>query len=268
MSDRSAMGTAVVTGASAGIGRVYAERLAERGYDLALVARRADLLETVASSLRSAYGVQVTAIVADLTDPAGLARVAEMISADPAITMLVNNAGTSTMSSVELATAAANDAMTDLNITALIRLTLAVLSGFKARDRGTIINIGSVLGFQSLPVSTVYSGTKGYVLNFSRGLQGELAGTGVRVQLVLPAAIATDIWDASGVPLASLDPAIVMTADDMVDAALAGLDLDESVTLPSVEDAAQLLAAYDDARNALLSAAQSGAPASRYRKAG
>jgi short-subunit dehydrogenase len=154
--------------------------------------------------------------------------------------------------------------MTNLNITALVRLTLAVLPGFKKRDRGTVINIGSVLGFHWLPVSPLYSGTKGYVLNFTRGLQDELAVSGVVIQLVLPSATATDLWGISGVPLAALDPAIVMTVDNMVDAALAGLDLGERITLPSVEDAGNLLAAYDSARTALLSASRTGKTASRY----
>ena len=260
-------GKAVITGASAGIGKAYAERLAQRGYDLLLVARRAKLLEDVASSLRSAHGVKVSTIIADLGDPKALDGVATTIASDDSITMLVNNAGTSSMSAVGNATTAGTDAMTDLNITALVRLTLAVLPGFKARNKGTIINLGSILGFHSLPVSAIYSGTKGYVLNFTRGLQDELADTGVFVQLVLPAATATDLWDISGVPLSALDPATVMTVDDMVDAALTGLDLGEAITLPSVENAKELLDAYDAARMTLLAAGQTSKPASRYRLA-
>jgi short-subunit dehydrogenase len=260
-------GYAVVTGASAGIGKTYADRLAQRGYNLILVARRGELLEKVAASLRGKHKVEVETIVADLGKPLDLARVAIQISADSRVTMLVNNAGTSTMTAVGKTLSTAADAMTDLNVTALVRLTLAILPGFKARNSGTIINIGSVLGFHSLPISTIYSGTKGYVLNFTRGLQDEVAGTGVAVQLVLPAATATDLWDISGVPLSALDPATVMTVDDMVDAALAGLDLGETITLPSVENASQLLAAYDAARMTLLGAAQTGKAASRYRVA-
>ncbi|HTF65463.1 MAG TPA: SDR family NAD(P)-dependent oxidoreductase [Edaphobacter sp.] len=154
-------------------------------------------------------------------------------------------------------------AMIGVNITALTQLTVAVLPGFKKRNAGTIINMGSVLGFQSLPISSIYSGTKGFVLNFTRGLQDELAKTNIVVQLVAPAAIATDIWEISGVPLSKLDPATVMKAEDAVDAALAGLDLGERVTLPSVEDL-QLLANYDTARLALLGSSQSSKPATRY----
>jgi uncharacterized protein len=258
------LGTAAVTGASAGIGKTYADRLAKRGYDLILIARRVEKLAQYAVELRTKYGVSVDILGADLSSDKELERVAAIISADDELTMLVNNAGTATMSPVGRTAANAANAMTNLNITALVRLTLAVLPGFKKRDRGTVINIGSVLGFHWLPVSTMYSGTKGYVLNFTRGLQDELAGTSVVIQLVLPPATATDLWDISGVPLATLDPAIVMTVDNMVDAALAGMDLGERITLPSVENASNLLAAYDSARTALLSASRTGKTASRY----
>lgn len=264
-SDSPSRGIAVITGASAGIGKVYADRLAARGYDLLLVARRADRLEALAETLREAHGVAVETIAADLSIPDELERVAHRIETNDAVSLLVNNAGTSTLGPVSDTTLAAIDAMNTVNLTALVRLTAAALPGFKLRDAGTIINIGSVLGFKSLPISTVYSSTKAYVTFFTRGLQHELAGTNIRVQLVAPAATATDIWEISGVPLSNLDPATVMTVDTMVDAALAGLDLGEAVTLPSVENADALLAAFDDASLALLGSAQSGEPATRYR---
>jgi short-subunit dehydrogenase len=128
------------------------------------------------------------------------------------------------------------------------------------------INIGSVLGFFSLPISSIYSATKGYVLNFTLGLQDEFADTNVAIQLVLPAATATDLWEISGVPLTALNPDHVMSIENCVDAALAGLDLGEKVTMPSVEDKS-LLATYNAARIALFSASQSGKPASRYTSA-
>jgi len=258
------LGTAVVTGASAGIGAVYADRLGARGYDLILIARRGDKLEGVAKAIREKHAVSVETIVADLGSEKDLDRISTTIADDASITMLVNNAGTSKMASVAETGLAAANAMTDLNVTALVRLSLAALPGFKARDHGTIVNVGSILGFHSLPISSVYSATKGYVLNFTRGLQDEVAETGVRVQLVLPASTATDLWDIAGVPLSALDPATVMTIADCVDAALAGLDQGEAITLPSVEDAANLLTAYDTARMGLLGASQTGKPASRY----
>lgn len=263
MTPSTAPGTALVTGASAGIGKTYAQRLAARGLDLILVARRADRLEALAAELRARHGVRVDTLAADLAEPAGLERVARVVEQDERLTMLVNNAGVSTLAPVAATGLPALDAMTAVNVTALVRLSRAAVVAFKARDRGTLVNIGSVLGFHTLPVSAAYSGTKGYVLNFTRGLQDEVAGTGVVVQLVLPAATATDIWELSGVPVSSLDPAQVMSVDDLVDAALAGLDQGERITLPSVEDA-RLFADFEAARLKLMAAAQNGRPASRY----
>ena len=259
----SSRGTAVITGASAGLGKIYADRLARRGYDLLLVARRADRLDSVAASLRASYGVNVTTVVADLADGADLDKVAAIAAADDSITLLVNNAGTSTVAGLDKMSRDDIDAMNDVNVLALVRLSHAIFPRFRARHYGTLINIGSVLGLVSLPGSSIYSSTKGYVLNFTRALQDEAANTGVVVQLVMPAATATDIWEISGVPLSALDPRHVMSPDDCVDAALAGLDLGELVTLPSLEDGG-LFKAYDAARLALGAAVSNGRPASRY----
>ena len=256
-------GTALVTGASSGLGAVYADRLAARGFDLILVARRVERLGTLAASLAEKYGVAVRAMAADLADADDLRRVAGELSSNAAITMLVNNAGVSTLAPVVDTARAGIATMDQVNVTALAELTYAVLPQFKLRNRGTIINIGSVLSFHILPVSTIYSATKGYVMNFTRGLQQELAGTGIVVQLVLPASTATEIWELSGVPLAQLDQATIMRAEDCVDAALAGLDQGELVTLPSVEDQA-LWEQFDAARLALFAGAMRGKPASRY----
>jgi short-subunit dehydrogenase len=259
----SSLGTAVVTGASAGLGKVYADRLAGRGYDLVLVARRAELLDAVAADLRARHGVNVRTLVADLSAAADVDKVASLLREDAAITLLVNNAGTSTLAPFAATSPAQIQAMNAINVDALVQLSRAVLPAFLARDKGTLINIGSVLGFFSLPVSTAYSGGKSYVLTFTRGLQDEVKDSRVVVQLVAPSATATDIWEISGVPLSALDKSVVMTAEDCVDAALAGLDLGEAVTLPSVENAG-LFAAYDAARAALAAATQNGKPASRY----
>jgi uncharacterized protein len=256
-------GVAVITGASSGIGAVYADRLATRGYDLILVARRGDRLEALAKRLRADAGVSVENVVADLANPADLDRVASRIAADARITMLVNNAGTATLATLAKTGTADQDAMIALNITALTRLSLAILPAFVARDRGTIVNIASVLSFQTLPISGVYSGTKGYVMNFTRGLQDEVAGRNITIQLVLPAATRTEIWDVGGVPISAIDPAHVMSAEDLVDAALAGLDTGETISLPSLEQDG-LWTAYDSAREKLFGATQRGVPASRY----
>jgi short-subunit dehydrogenase len=259
--------TAVVTGASSGIGAVYAQRLAARGYDLVLVARRADRLNALADKLSGAHGIQVRVLVADLGRESDLADVEAQLGRDDSVRMLVNNAGIARMSPFARSTAADSASQIALNITALTRLTHAVLPGFIARNEGAVINIASVLAVHALPISSVYSATKAYVLQFSRGLQGELAGTGVTVQAVLPAATETEIWneETSGVPLSALDKNTVMSAGDLVDAALAGFDAGEAVTWPSVDDAA-LWDAFDAARAELFGATRTGTPAGRYRK--
>jgi short-subunit dehydrogenase len=255
---------ALVTGASSGIGAVYADRLAARGYDLILVARRADRLEALRAQVSKAHGIKAEAIVADLTKDQDLARIEAILSTNKDLRVLVNNAGLARLAPA--AQTSANDALSQiaLNITALTRLTQAVLPAFVARNQGVIINIASVLGIHSLPISAVYSGTKAFVLQYSRGLQQELAETGVKVQLVLPASTATELWDASGVPLSALNKESVMTTEHMVDAALAGFDQGETVTWPSVADAS-LWDKYEAARSALFANTQAGTPAPRYK---
>lgn len=150
-----ATGTAVVTGASAGIGATYADRLARRGHDLLLVARREEKLEAVAQAIRDTHGVGVETMVADLAEQSDLAHVAARLSDDARITMLVNNAGTATFAPVIKTGAEAAAAMIDVNVTALVRLTLAVLPGFTERNSGTIVNIASVAALGELPVTAL-----------------------------------------------------------------------------------------------------------------
>jgi short-subunit dehydrogenase len=262
-SNAAVKGTAVVTGASAGIGMVYADRLAAQGYDLILVARRADRLHELTKRLSAQYGVRATALVEDLSKDAGIDAVVSAIAADPAVTMLVNNAGVATLSGFTDADLSKHEAMNALNVNALVRLCYAVLPRFRQQDKGVLVNIGSVLSLHTLPISSVYSGTKSYVTSFTRGLQQEVAGTGVQVQLVMPSATDTEIWDIAGVPVENLGRERVMSVDNLVDAALAGLANGELVTLPSVEDI-RLWEEYDAAREKLFQASQSGKPASRY----
>jgi short-subunit dehydrogenase len=259
----SPLGIAVVTGASSGLGKVYADRLAKRGYDLVLVARREDRLRTLSKELKQKYGVEANPLVADLGNEVDLKRVEAALSADERISVLVNSAGFSALKpAIDLPITAARTLM-DINAKAVTELSLAVLPGFVRRNRGTLINIGSVLSFFAFPISTVYSATKAHVMLFTIGLRDELASTKVRVQLVLPGSVDTEIWDVAGVGVRSLDPATVMSAEDCVDAALAGLDNGETVTLPSVEDAS-LWTAFDSARIKMFRATQTGKTASRY----
>ncbi|NYF87966.1 SDR family oxidoreductase [Tunturiibacter empetritectus] len=263
-SKKTTRGTALVTGASAGIGKVYADRLAKEGYDLILVARRKDRLQQLTEALTKQYGVRAEAFVADLSLTEDVNTVNERIASDPSVTFLVNNAGTSKLGPTQDSQVIDQHSMIQVNVVALTRLTITALRGFRERNHGTIVNVGSILGFQSIPMSSVYSGTKSYVLGFTRSIQDELEGTGVIVQLVAPAATATDIWEISGVPLSNLDPATVMTAEDCVDSAMKGLALGELVTLNSVEDSALLGEVHAACQN-LLRASQTGRPASRYK---
>ena len=253
---------AVVTGASSGIGAVYADRLAKRGYDLVLVARRADRLQALAATIAKEHGVRVESLIADLATEAGQASVEQLLASNPAVSILVNNAGIARLAPIAVSPVADSLSQISLNITALTRLTHAVLPGMKERNDGLIINIASALALHSLPFSAVYSGTKAYVLAFSRGLQQELADTAVKVQVVLPAATATEVWDNSGVPLAALAPETVMRTDAMVDAALQALDQGETITMPSLADA-EAFERFDAARIAVFSTAQTGKVAPR-----
>jgi short-subunit dehydrogenase len=235
MSSFSPKGTALVTGASSGIGAVYADRLAKRGYDLILVARNEQRLNAIAERLRGETGRRITALRADLNDKAGLTEVEAVLRDDPTITVLVNNAGVGSVASILQANVDRMEEMIDLNITALTRLTYAAAPAFVARGAGTIINIASVVGIAVEALNGVYSASKSYVLSFGHSLQKDLSDKGVRVQTVLPGATATEFWDVAGYPPQKTAD-ITMSAEDCVDAALAGLDAGELVTIPGLHE--------------------------------
>ncbi|WP_256753715.1 SDR family oxidoreductase [Mesorhizobium sp. Mes31] len=262
MSRQSNKGTAVVTGASSGIGAVYADRLAGQGYDLVLVARRADRLEELAETLRYAYGRKVGVISADLADDNDVRRVEQAIAGDDSVTLLVNNAGLGGAQVVATADADVAERMIKVNVIALTRLTRAVLPGLIARNRGAIVNIASVLAFDT-SFGGIYSGTKAYVVNFTEALQREVAGTEVTVQVVLPGATRTDFWEAAGSDINNVPQEIVMSADDLVDAALVGLARGEAVTAPGLADAAKL-DAFLGARQGFFGSLHANKPAARY----
>lgn len=255
--------TALITGASSGIGAAYADRLAARGYNLVLVARRADRLSALAGKLQHRYGVQVNTLIADLSQTSGIALVENILREDASIELLVNNAGAGDIKSFLKSTADQHEAINTLNITSLMRLTLAVLPRFVAQNRGTIINIASIVAFYTHAGNAVYSATKAWVVNFTRSLQEEFANSQIRIQAVLPAMTATEFWQRSGIGLDTLPDGAVMTSEDLVDAALVGLDHGELITLPPVEDL-QLWKNLEEARMALFNAARNAKPASRY----
>jgi hypothetical protein len=255
--------TALITGASTGIGAVYADRLAKRGYDLILVARNRNRLATLAHRLKTETGRAVETLVADLDDKADLARVETVLRTDPNIRLLVNNAGIGATAPLLSADIEKMDEMVRLNVTALTRLTYAAVPGFVARGGGTIINIASIVAISPETLNGVYGGTKAFVLAFSQSLHHELADKNVRVQVVLPGATATEFWDIAGQPLHQLPTAIVMSAEDMVDAALVGLDQSELVTIPSLPEKADW-DRFEAARRAMSGKLSSAVPACRY----
>jgi len=227
---------ALVTGASSGIGAIYADRLARRGFDLVLVARNAERLNTVANRIAATTGREVEILRADLSDAADRRLVENRLREDSTIEILVNNAGFGGVTPLLKSNVDTMEEMIDLNVTALTRLTYAAVPGFVARGHGTVINISSIVAIAPELLNGVYGGTKAFVLAFTQSLQHELKDKGVRVQAVLPGATATEFWDVAGLPHHNLPGGWVMKSEDMVDAALAGLDAGEVVTIPPLQD--------------------------------
>ncbi|GLK72456.1 SDR family oxidoreductase [Ancylobacter dichloromethanicus] len=256
-------GTAVVTGASSGIGRVYAEKLARRGYDLLLVARDRNRLDTLAAAIAAATGRNAEVLAADLGQPDGVEAVAARIASDDAIILLVNNAGMGTEGPVVGADAGKVDAMVQLNVAALTRLSVAAVNAFSGRGRGTLVNIASVVALVPEAFLGAYAGTKAYVLAFTQSLQSELKGGPVRVQAVVPGYTMTEFFDRAGIDAKALAPETVMSAEDLVEAALRGLEAGETITIPSVPDMAAWQAVVDD-RMSMAPVLSRRRPAARY----
>ncbi len=253
---------AIVTGASSGIGAVYADRLAARGLPLLLVARRADRLEALATRLRASYGTDVQVLPVDLESAAQTEALEARMAVEP-ISMLVNNAGAGGLGPVAAATPAQLERTIRLNVVALTRLSHAALASFRKQGAGTLVNIASVMAYAPSPNGAVYSGSKAYVLNFTRSLQMEYAGTGIRMQVVMPGPIRTEFFSSQGLSDTVFPDNAFLTAEDLVDAALAGLDHGEAVTTPSVGDL-RIWETLEAARNAFMGASVSGVVAPRY----
>jgi hypothetical protein len=263
MADSKPKGTALISGASTGIGAIYADRLARRGYDLVLVARNRDRLAALARQITDSTHRSVEVITADLNNRQDLARVEANLRADSSITLLVNNAGVGATAPLLSADVDKMEALIGLDVNALMRLTYAAVPGFVARGGGAIINIASIVAVAPEMLNGVYGGAKAFVLAFSQSLQHELADKGIRVQVVLPGATATEFWGIAGTPVEHLPPQIVMSGEDLVDAALAGFDLGEFVTVPSLPDIADWKA-FEAARQVLRPQLSATKPAQRY----
>lgn len=264
MNSPKSQGTALVTGASSGIGAVYAERLAARGFDLLLVARDQERLESAASKLRDAHGIQVEVLKADLTRKDEVLKLEQRLRSDSSISLLVNNAGVAVNGLLANADPEVLEKLIQLNVTTLTRLAAAAASAFTSAGRGTIINIASVVALFPERFNATYSASKAYVLSLTQTLNTELEGTGVKVQAVLPGVTRTEIWERSGFDASGIAAEMVMEAGEMVDAALSGLDQGELVTIPSLPDAGEWHA-FVAARHVMAPNLSHSSAASRYK---
>ncbi|MFE1598786.1 SDR family NAD(P)-dependent oxidoreductase [Methylobacterium sp. ID0610] len=256
-------GTALVTGASSGIGAAYAAALARRGHDLILVARDRARLADAAARLSGETGIRVEILPADLTLGADRDAVSRRLAADAAIRLLVNAAGLGPSGPALGGAPERYDAMVALNVVALQHLTLAAAEAFAARGGGTIVNLGSVVALVPERFNAPYVATKAYVLALTQALASEVGGKGVRFQAVLPGITRTEIFERAGADLSGIPAAMIMEADDLVRAALAGLDAGELVTIPSLPEAADWQA-FEAARLRLAPNLSHKRPAARY----
>lgn len=263
----TALELALVTGASAGIGVAFAERLARDGYDVVLVARRRERLEDLAERLRVETGAGIEVLAADLAAADGLRGVEERAGAGD-VALLVNNAGFGGYRPfVEVDPAVAAD-LVGVHVLATVRLARAALPAMVARGRGAVVTVASLLAFSGglppnpLPHRATYAGAKAFQVAFTRALAGELAGTGVRALVVCPGLVATEFHEVMGLDLSALPR---MSAEDVVQAALAALEHGEIVCAPGVEDAT-LFERLGEAERAILGSMSPGL-APRYREA-
>lgn len=256
---------ALITGASSGIGKSYAQKLARRGYDLILVARDNARLIALAAEL-TGNGATAEVVVADLTQSGDVGRVEQILEQDSAIRFFLNNAGIATVTPQLETPVEVVEKLIALNVTAATRLALAAGRAFVARKSGTIVNIASAVAVNPERFNAVYSGSKAYLLALSQALTRELNENGVTIQTVLPGAVRTEIWERAGTSVDSRLPAErIMDVDEMVDAALKGLELGERITIPSLPDAQQLADA-EAARLKLGPNLSWAHPAERYRQ--
>lgn len=254
--------TVLITGASSGIGATYAERFAQRGHDLVLVARDLARLEAFAARLQQDHRVAVDVLAADLTREDDIEKVEARLRDDDRIGILINNAGAAQTGNFVAQAPKAVQQLVALNSTAPTRLASAIAPRLVKAGEGAIVNVGSVVGFMPQFGMAVYGATKAYMLFLSQALHEELSPAGVYVQAVLPAATRTEIWERVGIDIAALPE--VMDVGELVDAALMGFDLRETVTIPPLHEASRWNA-LDAARQALLGDIKQANAAARYR---
>jgi len=226
---------ALVTGASAGIGRAFAAGLAARGHDLVLVARDGARLDALASDLAAAHGIAAEVLAADLLAPDGIAAVeARLTDRERPIDVLVNNAGFGTYGRFVDLDVAHEVEEVELNVVALLRLTHAALGAMERRGAGAILNVASLAAYQPNPVSATYGATKAFVHSFTHAVREEARGTGVTVMLVCPGYTHTEFHERAGLGPTDVPEFLWQSADTVVAAALRDLDRGRSVSIPGV----------------------------------
>ncbi len=224
---------AMVTGASSGIGEVYARRLAGRGVDVVLVARRGDRLRALAEDLER-NGVRAEVLVADLTDEAGLAQVvARLVAPEAPVDLLVNNAGFGTTGAFAQLPVERELAMIELNVSALVRLTHAAL-GVMEDGGGAIVNVSSLAAFQPLARSATYAATKAFVLSFTQSLADEVRGSGIHLQVLCPGLTRSEFHTVNDFDVSWLPDLVWQSAEQVVDVSLAALDRPRVVVVPGL----------------------------------
>lgn len=229
--------TALITGASSGLGAVFARHLAAAGYGLILVARRQERLEALAGELVQRYGISSEVFPADLADPEAIARLEERLAACETLELLVNNAGFGLPGRFAQVEVEGQLAMLRVHVECSLRLTRAALPGFLARHRGAIINVASIAAYLPAAGDVTYSAGKAYLINFSEALSVELAGSGVHVQALCPGFTHTEFHDGPAYEnfrRAALPPWMWMQADQVVAASLAALPGGRAIVIPGL----------------------------------
>jgi uncharacterized protein len=215
---------AVVTGASAGIGKVFCEKLAARGYDLIVAARNGSRLESLRQELESRYGVAVEVFPADLTIDTDVSLLAERLTRSPQLTLLVNNAGFGTRGKLADSSPALQESMLQLHVMAPMRLSQAALPVLLANRAGAIVNVSSVASFIYSAGNVNYCATKAYLTSFSEGLAAELTGTGVMVQALCPGFTRSEFHQRMNADVSELPRGMWMSAEYVVNSSLRALD--------------------------------------------
>jgi short-subunit dehydrogenase len=253
---RTSTRTALVTGATSGIGAAFARRLADDGYRLVLVARDKTRLEAMAEELRSTFGRVVEVLPADLSDPATRQVVVDRLTVDhptadagqqpgtdplPPVDLLVNNAGIATSGEFWVAPYQVLHDQLEINVTAVLALTHAAIPGMVRRGHGGVINVASVAGMLPGRGST-YSASKAWVISFSEGLSAGLAGTGVRILALCPGFVRTEFHQRAQIDMSKAPSWVYVPADDVVDEGLRALAKDARISVPSLKYKALVVA--------------------------